>query len=324
MAQATELQSGARPENPSLLSIEACKTDDVTLLERALSLASQPNSRNSVQDILNRSLKRAAARKSPQVLQYALDHGADVAALSASDTMSKDYTDEPSRQVLDILLAHGWDVNTRGPSGTDMPLLRLVVRFPELVRWCLEHGARVDVPDTPPRVNADGSQSRTSLPRPTVLGAAAAEGTVETFELLRANGAPLDPRTLHLAVENAALLAPKDGERASEAYTRRMDMVRHLLDDVKLDVNAVQNQVGSQCSTPLCCVARRATSQDFRELVNLLLDRGARIELEKGAPEPALLIDPMGCAQAAGNAQFSQAVQAWRLKNETSCENQDV
>lgn len=318
MAQTSQPQSEPRPENPSLLSIEACKADDVTLLERALSLASQPTSRTSVPDILTRTMKRAAARKSPQVLQYALDHGADISALSPSDTLSRDHPDAPSREILDILLAHGWDINTRGPADGDIPLLWLVVRSHELVQWCLAHGARVDVPDAPPRVNAEGTHSRSARARPTILGAAAAEGSVETFELLRANGAPLDPRTLHLAVAQAALLAPREGEGASEAYARRVEMVRHLLDARTLDVNAVQRQVGSGCSTPLCGVARRATGQDFRELVSLLMDHGARVELEKGEQGMEHLVDPMACAQAAGNAQFLRAVQAWRAKKETS------
>jgi len=99
----------------------------------------------------------------------------------------------------------------------------MVVQDSNLVRWCLDHGARrVDIPTDSLRMNADGTTSYTTgRPRPTILGAAAAKGTIETFELLRSLGAPLDRRTLHIAVEK-----------------RRMDMIRHLLEVVGLDVNA--------------------------------------------------------------------------------------
>ena len=180
------------------------------------------------------------------MLSYLLDRGADVGTLSASDIIpTHDDSVKPSHEVLEILIAHGWDVNTQGPRHTSWPLLWQVVRYPEVVTWCLNHGASVDIPDDPPRVNTDGTYSRTDLPRPPILGMAASSGTVETFELLRSRGAPLDPRTLHLAVERAALHAPRGASDRSAPYTRRMVMVRHLVDVAELDVNAVERQIGN-------------------------------------------------------------------------------
>lgn len=311
MAQEADPSAGARRENAMQMSIEACKTDDLSFMQRAITVASQPNSRHSVADVLLRGLKRAAARQAVHVLQYVLDRGADVSSLSASDLMSTELSLEPLREVLDVLVAHGWDVNTQGHSGTDLPLLWHVVQYHDLVKWCLDHGARVNLAEPSAAANAEGTQSRTQRPRPTILGAAAASGTVETFELLRARNAPLDRRTLHLAVEKATVLAPKEGSEGSEAYIRRMAMVRHLLDAVKLDVNAVSYQVGSQCTTPLCYPAARNTSQDFRELVFLLLDHEAWLRLELDPQAIAYYMDPMTCAESVNNVQFLQAVKEW-------------
>lgn len=298
------------------LSIEACRADDVSLMEQAISIASQPNSRNTVQEVVQRGLRRSAARSAVHVLHYLLDRGADVAILSASDILANDDMVKPSQEVLEILIGHGWDINTQGTRHTSWPLLWFVVEYPDLVTWCLDHGARVDIPEDPPQINADGTQSRKGLPRPTILGMAASSGSVETFELLRARGAPFDPRTLHRAVEQATISAPKEGSDRCSSYTHRMDMVRHLVDVLKLDVNAVKHQIGGQCSTPLCCVARRPTSQDFRELVYFLLDRGADPNLDGEVQKGFKWSSPITCAQSCGNMRFLQAVEEWQASKQ--------
>jgi hypothetical protein len=318
MAQTNEQSTAGRSSNPMTLCIEACKADDVSLMEQAISIASKSNSSHAVQDVVQRGLRRSAARGAVHVLNYLVDHphGADVAALSASDIMVNDDMAKPSQEILEILVAHGWDINTQGPGKiTSWPLLWHVVEYPDLVRWCLDHGARVDIPDNPPQVK-DGVQSRTGVPPPTILGMAASSGSVETFELLRAKGAPLDPRTLHRAVEQATILAPKEGSEPSSFYTHRMDMVRHLVDVVKLDVNAVQHQLGRQCSTPLCIVAGRPTNQIFRELVYFLLDRGADPNLNCKTQEDTNWPSAIACAQSCGNMRFLQAVKDWQAEKQ--------
>ncbi|KAK4617625.1 hypothetical protein CLAFUW4_12566 [Fulvia fulva] len=204
------------PANAMRLCTEACKTDDVLRMEQAISVASQSGSRFTVQDVVQRGLRRAAARSAVQVLRYVIEQGVDIKKLVAKDIMINDEPLEPSVEVLEILVAHGWDVNSRGDS---WPLLWYVVEYPDLVRWCLDHRAEVDIPDDPPQANADGTESRTKLPRPTILSLAASSSSIETFELLRAQGAPLDQRTLHLAVKTATSLAPKGG---STGHVRRL------------------------------------------------------------------------------------------------------
>lgn len=93
-----------------------------------------------------------------------------------------------------------------------------------------------------------------------------------------------------------------------------MDMVRHLVDVLKLEVNAVEHKVGSQCSTPLCCVARWPYKTDPRELVDFLLDRGADPDLEGLVQGDYRWGSPITCAQNHGNSRFLQVVQEWRAR----------
>lgn len=285
------------------LSIQACEANDPAMMEHAISLVSQPGSRFTPEKITTDGLRRAARRTSLRVMRYLLDHGADVGTLHASDLMTSDTCKPPSRELLELLVAHGWDVNPRlGPDGvTETPLLWLVVDDIELVRWCLDHGAQVDIRD-PPTVHPNGTTSYSHRPRPTVLGAAAAAGNVETFELLRSKRAPLDRRTLHLAVENT-----------------RLDMLRHLVEVVGLDVNADGRDPFSlyhSCSTPICITAfRRGSTWRFRGLVFWLLDHGADPDLSFGEGWPSAV----GCAERSGNKEFLQALEEWRArKRQTS------
>lgn len=148
-----------------------------------------------------------------------------------------------------------------------------------------------------------------------MLTIAASYGNVETFELLRAKGAPLDPSPLNRAVEQATRAAPQEGCEPRLTY---LNMLRHLVDVVKLDVNAVQQQLGRPCHTPLCIAAGGDTTnykQDFRPLIAFLLDRGADPFAPGGSWGSA-----MDCAQAHNNMHFLQAVE--RQQAEKQAEKQ--
>jgi hypothetical protein len=270
-------------------------TDDVSLMAQAISIASNPESRNTVQEVIQNGLRRSVARSATRVLSYLLDQGAEVSTITAGAIMSKEELVEPSREVLEILIAHGWDINSRGPDSTDWPLLWCVTRYPDLLEWCLAHGASVDLPgDTPP-----------------VLEIAAAEGSVATFELLRARGAPLGRRTLHRAVEQAAIYVPSGDSVRTALFEQRMDMVRHLVDIVGLDVNAVEPWPGKFCSTPLCYVAPR-NNKDAKELIWFLLDRGA--DPNRAGPLLGDIRVPSALehAQSCRNTRFLEAVREWQ------------
>lgn len=97
-----------------------------------------------------------------------------------------------------------------------LPLVYNVYRCEELLRWCLDRGARVDYADIdPPNV-------------PPLLEYVAKGGTISSLKLLMEHGTKLGPRTLHRAVEGA-----------SSGASERMEMVRFLVEDIGCDVNGM-------------------------------------------------------------------------------------
>ncbi|SMY24125.1 unnamed protein product [Zymoseptoria tritici ST99CH_1A5] len=313
------------------LRAEAITKDDPSLMEQAIEIASQPNFRMSVQDLIKRTMRRATANGATKVLTYLLDLGADVEAVRSHETFpwtgdlvenDADYDyNKPHMDVLEILVAHGWDVNTYDSDQGGTPLLWSVLRYPELVQWCLDHGARVDDPDyrphalgyscDPPQFTADGTETRHSAPRGplTILGRAATDASVETFELLRARGAPMDPRTLHIATECG-----------------RLDMVRHLVDVVGLDVNAIEYHLGDCCATPLCYLAHppRGNNENYRAVTTFLLERGANPDLPSGLPGCPIMDSANLCAQQFHSEVFLNAVKAWQAKQQSDGADEGV
>lgn len=265
-------------------------------MEQAIEQASHPDSQETVHGIVQYGLGRSTARSALHVLQYVLDRGADAEKLYGKDvlpvTNELNEDEKPSIKVLDILIAHGWNINNRGDS---WPILWSVVKYPDLIRWALDHGASVDIPDRPskfgcphdpPQFSANGTEIRHSAMRGpvTVLGVAASTENIETFELLRERDAPLDTRMLHIVVQSAVMAASNEAGVSSQDYQDRMALVRLLVDVVGLDANAIEHQVGDHCSTPLCYVAGpRLCHEGHRELINFSLDSGADPDLDCGS-----------------------------------------
>ncbi|PTB42622.1 uncharacterized protein TrAFT101_008288 [Trichoderma asperellum] len=309
MAQAQNANDPA--VRPVRLTIEACKNDDVSLMVLAISLASKPESRNTVQEVIQAGLNRSLRRTAPKILSYLLDHGADVGTVYAHMIGPSEEPGKPSLEMLEMLIAHGWDIDARHPR-TSWPLLWSVLRYPDLVEWCLAQGASVYLPgDTPPR-NANGVGE---TPRESLLVCAAKHATVATFELLRERGAPLERRALHEAAEFAAIYALPYGSAADPAHValfrERVDMVRHLVDVVGLDVNSQEAWPGKCRGTPLYYIARRNNRKDAREVIWFLLDRGADPDL--GSTMGDLQIESaIKDAEKHSNTRFLEAVQEWR------------
>lgn len=297
---------------------EAGKTDDVSLMAEAISIASGPNPPNPLKSTLEDCLLSALKHQSPRVLTYLLDdQGVDVNTVHPG--LIGDYLGErkPSIELLEILIARGWDIDRGGRQRerfrTDPPLLWRVVPYHDLVEWCLDHGASVYVPgDTPPRdARGIGPVSRRPL-----LESAAVSGSVETFELLRSRGAPLTGRTLHQAVQYAAYNAPPQGSEPSAYYTQRMGMVRYLVDVVGIDVNAVESWPGEVGGTPLCYVAYRPYQGDIRELVWFLLDRGADLNYTGNLPGRHDFHSALEWGRD-NNPAFMKAVEEWQARQRT-------
>ncbi|KAF3403356.1 hypothetical protein DPV78_004209 [Talaromyces pinophilus] len=264
-------------------------------MAQAISIADKPESRNTVQEVIQKGLRSSVRRGATQVLSYLLDQGAEISTITAGAIMNTEELVKPSREVLEILIARGWDINSWGPNCNDWPLLWFVTSYPGLVEWCLTHRASVDLPgDIPP-----------------VLEIAAGSGSVATFELLQARGAPLGRLTLHRAVKQAFINAPSDDSIRDALFEQRMDMVKHLVDIVGLDVNAVEPWPGKWCSTPLCYAAFRNYRKDAKELIWFLLDRGADPNRTGPLDGDIILPSALESAQSCRNTRFLEAVREW-------------
>ena len=314
-------------ESPSWnLARSACEKDDTSLLERAISTCSEKDDPDGLRHYIAR---HAIQNNAAKVLAYILDQGYNVQSLAPTVVAG----DGRSKAILEILLAHGWDINYRNTqdSGPDAePFLWHAVKDAELVHWCLEHDASVFARGQEPLSDAELTRSQRACG--TVLERAAASATVSTFELLRSKGAPLGWQPLHLAVESAAIAAHVLMKRRSEKndaeneshhaeteskeqaqakiYTERLAMLRHLLDVVKLDVNALDHPVGrrpgGRLGPPICYVATLSGMHGMhvmREVTWLLLDRGAD-------PSPGLEE-----AEASGHETFAGDVEAWKAQS---------
>lgn len=325
-------------QEPFISINEACISGDVQSLSRIFS-AHGVTATNHNKDhiaLLHYACRQCFRCNAIAILTYILTEcGYSTDNISCEDVG----TQALSTEILDVLLAHGWNINSRvgNTKFLTAPLLWKVLGNEDLVKYCLEHGASVhpegQSPLQPDFISQD--QRRCSP----VLESAAAEATVATFDLLRAHGAPLGRTCLHHAVQEATLpwlsgrpdaLTPVtsdagDGESKrypkTKTYAERMAMVYHLVEDLGLDVNGSdqppsQRPLPMRRGPPLCYVADSeaifygAGSEDkavldTRELTWYLLDHGAD-------PRPAL-----EAAKMNNHPMFAADVEAWRArKNE--------
>ncbi|ROW02459.1 hypothetical protein VMCG_06145 [Cytospora schulzeri] len=188
--------------------------------------------------------------------------------------------------LLELLVVrHGWDVNAQGGGRRDrMPLVSLVIAQPnehELVCWLVDHGARLDFgegEEEGEEEEEDGDDgyarsSRRGARPPALLETCGRSGSVELFRMLRARGARLGRRTLHLACSTAAMCGAdpgvssqdrgrdrlgregRTGEQGTEDDDSDTDghdpekildrgaMVRYLVEEVGLDVNQTDTDI---------------------------------------------------------------------------------
>lgn len=220
----------------------------------------------------------------------------------------------PHKEVLEILLSRGWDINARRVN--EQPFLWEVVGDGDMVAWCLEHGASPTAQD----LNLETEDQRTTdqMGCPPILELAARRSTVATFELLRSREVPLGRRMLHLAAKAAVNDGSAGDDRADMSdkeragtLSERMDMLVHLIDTLKLDPNALDQpsgwSLGNHWGTPLCYVANSNPNWDCSDAVRYLLSKGA---------DPELVVEPAGwnaieLARRSRNQRFLDIVEDW-------------
>jgi predicted type IV restriction endonuclease len=88
-------------------------------MAQAISIADKPESRNTVQEVIQKGLRSSVRRGATQVLSYLLDQGAEISTITAGAIMNTEELVKSSREVLEILIARGWDINSWGPNCND-------------------------------------------------------------------------------------------------------------------------------------------------------------------------------------------------------------
>jgi hypothetical protein len=291
---------------------DACEDDDISKLPNDIGMATSTDT-NAMRRWLDSCVRHSAQTDSLNVLRFLIQQGADVTALPGESIVSTDDETMLSREMLEILIEHGWDVNSRGPRLRHTPLLWYVARDTDLVKWFLDHGAEVDpADDTPP----DAKKQRKSI-----LECAALEGNIEAFEILRFYGAPVSynhgllPSTVMLASSHASR---SDGDLDTH-FRRSMAMVRQLVDVVGCNVDSISYGVhygsGSNCSTPLCWIACH-TREGTKELIEFLLDRGGDLDLASPTFDDVAVPSARTAAKERPNTYFMAVVTEWEARQQ--------
>lgn len=96
------------------LVLHACKPDDASLMAHIISMAEQDDSSVTAKDVLQKTLTFAGRKNAISCLAYILEQGADVSHLPyyAYPDLADGGASRPSRKALELLVAHGWNVNT--------------------------------------------------------------------------------------------------------------------------------------------------------------------------------------------------------------------
>lgn len=224
-------------------------------LERAIdSLGSDVG---ASQELLDSALKSAVEKGKIAPAEYLINEGADVSTLSVLDVAHK-----PSIALWSALKSEGYDFDQFADKDSihkGRSVIYKVTHEESLVRWLIEEcGVRIDL----------GEEDYWHEPRPPLLlQTCASLGSVACFKLIKERGAKVGRRTLHEAVKAAAIngcdpeLSDKDtpGKKLEgatkvgaecgledlplEKHKRnREEMLRYLVDELHLDVNAMDTE----------------------------------------------------------------------------------
>jgi hypothetical protein len=291
------------------LVLHACKTDDVSLMVLVIEMAQRDDSSVTTQEVLQKALTRAGKKNAMRCLEYILEQGADVSRLDY-DYAYPDLADSPSREALELLVKHGWNVNIGldGHSGTS--LLWNVVRDRELVQWCLDH---VTIRLEAKRINAYPFWNGQHV-----------------LEISRCSSScVLSSAPMHYGVFPSAVMSANGwAVERRDRFTKQMRMLRHLLDVIKCDVNELSYgshyASGSVCVNPLCWIAchpsYNGATAEVAELICFLLDNGGDPDMtmeHKGYlnDDRVLIRSARESARLRPNPFFSKIVEEWEAQH---------
>lgn len=261
----------------------ACNDDDVERVKRLLSDESLTKSTSPEDWVTGRgalvwSLLCAVQEKASDCLRHLLKVGADVSEIYP-DRICGALDDPVCLEIVQVLLDHGWDINSRKPNKP--PLLWMVVGSPDKVAWCIDHGASLVL--RPLAGECDQPVLVLNL-----LETVASRGNLDTFKSLMALGAPLGRRVLHIATRSASS-AVKKPEYRSQA----MEIMRYLLEDLKCDPNQLDQDLDQQLAqrkgAPLSYIAAYHVGEyGTYNVIRLLLEHGADPRVQNSFGESSL------------------------------------
>ncbi|KAM5344290.1 hypothetical protein ACJ41O_012827 [Fusarium nematophilum] len=307
-------QRPARPRNPRHVLDDAIDNNSISQLAEALQLAkSNPPRNSSYETFLSSALSSAVQDGKLDLVRYLLEQESAPMTLLSPILVWGSF----SIPLLELLMAHGWDINRSAERGANSRCRRLVdmaCHDQKIMTWLVDHGARVD----------GGEDNYEVFPEPApLLETCASSGSVSTFKFLQARGARLGRRTLHRAAGGAAALGvdpnnleglvceksdSTDDKASSLAKHKkeRGEMLRFLIEELNLDINAMDTDVqrAYHWGTPLCYVA---TKQNGEAVARWLLAKGAdpNIENIEGA-------DAERVAQDHGSEKVVAVLQDWK------------
>ncbi len=279
------------PEELRKLIESACKANDITTLTCGLEAS------HNDPTLLTLALLRSVSAGHISLIRFLLKEK----HVSASGLTPQSLSNQPTTELLQLLVDHGFDINkpeeTRRP-GRGGYLLQRVCHDEELVKWCLDHGANVNDMFTDPYSS------------PSLLQTVASLGTASIFKLLLSKGAPLEGRILHVAAGDVGSRpgTDPDGVRLKQ----RMEMVQYLIDEVGLDVNELDSEesMGNFWGTPICYAARNPF--DEAEVVRFLLEKGANPYIKERMDG---YHDSFSYAKEVNNVKIMEVLEEWKVKH---------
>jgi hypothetical protein len=196
-----------------------------------------------------------------------------------------------------LMSNHGWDINQPDKSDHGRRVLDLMITNEEYVHWLLDHGAQVNHIEPEP-----------------VLDLCARVGSLATFKLLQENGAEISRRTLHCAAQAAAACGVEPAEMQPEGLRPemrdRVDLLRYLIEGLKMDVNMLDDDsdnpidTSGHWGTPL---GYAASQPQGAGVVRWLLAQGFNPRLGKRGGA----CNAWWVARVQGNAKVLAALDEW-------------
>ncbi len=145
--RAKVLQAQAGPAHPAEAALMDAQADETKEIQRIQQLIQ--NSPDLINDPNQRLLFVAASAGELQVVNFLLDHGADINLVSGGDTALNAATAHGNKAMVELLLSRGADVNARVTTGGTVLHTAVENGFQAVAETLLQHHANVNAPFPP-------------------------------------------------------------------------------------------------------------------------------------------------------------------------------